>query len=107
MRLISFSVTNFRSITNMHTISLSNLTTLVGKNNEGKSNILTALQFSMDILMDYVSSRIVRRSNYNWQRDFPIQLQCRKRNIESIFNLVFRLENNELEEFHKEMKIEE
>ena len=105
MRLISFSVTNFRSITNMHTISLSNLTTLVGKNNEGKSNILTALQFSMDILMDYVSSRIVRRSNYNWQRDFPIQLQCRKRNIESIFNLIFRLENNELEEFHKEMKI--
>jgi len=42
MRLIRFSVLNYRSITTAHKIEMSNLTVLVGKNNEGKSNILRA-----------------------------------------------------------------
>lgn len=37
MRLIRFSVTNYRSITTAHKIQMSNMTVLVGKNNEGKS----------------------------------------------------------------------
>ena len=39
MKLVSFSVTNYRSITKAHKISLGQYTVLLGKNNEGKSNI--------------------------------------------------------------------
>lgn len=47
MKLVEFSVTNYRSITKAHKIELQNLTVLVGKNNEGKSNLLTALNVAM------------------------------------------------------------
>lgn len=108
MKLIEFSVTNYRSVTTAHKIPMKNLTVLVGKNNEGKSNILSALSVAMRAVM--LHSRIggiprPPRGNrfgldYDWERDFPIQFQERKSGIESIFRLNFRLEDNELSEFH-------
>lgn len=108
MKLIEFSVTNYRSVTTAHKIPMKNLTVLVGKNNEGKSNILSALSAAMRAVM--LHSRIggiprPPRGNrfgldYDWERDFPIQFQERKSGIESIFRLNFRLEDNELSEFH-------
>ena len=50
MKLINFSITNFRSITKAHKINVGSTTILLGKNNEGKSNILKGLQIAMDIL---------------------------------------------------------
>lgn len=92
MKLISFSVTNYRSITTAHKIPLSNLTVLVGRNNEGKSNLLMALNIAMSaiLLESKISDRSVRLSyksykykniDYDWSRDFPIQLQSRKGHI--------------------------
>ena len=106
MRLLTFSVTNFRSITKAHKINLEDFTVLVGKNNEGKSNLLTALNVAMDILIKHaqIVSRNIRnrQSNiYDWDRDFPIQLQTRKKGLESIFKLEFKLEDEELKEFQK------
>ena len=49
MLLKKFSVTNYRSITNA-TVSLGDFTVLVGKNNEGKSNLLRAIDTSMSII---------------------------------------------------------
>ena len=108
MKLIEFSVTNYRSVTTAHKIPMKNLTVLVGKNNEGKSNILSALSVAMRAVM--LHSRIggiprPPRGNrfgldFDWERDFPIQFQERKSGIESIFRLNFRLEDNELSEFH-------
>lgn len=43
MKLSDFSVNNYRSITTARKIPTKNMTVLVGKNNEGKSNILSAL----------------------------------------------------------------
>lgn len=115
MKLISFSVTNYRSITTAHKILLSNLTVLVGKNNEGKSNLLTALNTAMITMLldsDFIGIRTtrmrriaMREIGYDWERDFPLQFQKRKSGLESIFNLSFRLEESELEEFHNEIKI--
>ncbi len=117
MKLISFSVTNYRSITTAHKIDLSNLTVLVGKNNEGKSNLLTALNTAMSVIMlnadNRPSTMYLRRfrirdrhnSGYEWERDFPLQFQNRKRGVESIFNLIFRLEGKEIEEFHNETNL--
>ncbi|HYD82192.1 MAG TPA: AAA family ATPase [Paucimonas sp.] len=50
MRLVSFSVTNFRSITDAHKIPISDSTVLIGRNNEGKSNLLRALSIAMKAL---------------------------------------------------------
>ena len=108
MKLIEFSVTNYRSVTTAHKIPMKNLTVLVGKNNEGKSNILSALSVAMRAVMLHSRMggvpRVPRGSrfglDYDWERDFPIQFQERKSGIESIFRLDFRLEDNELSEFH-------
>lgn len=108
MKLIEFSVTNYRSVTTAHKIPMKNLTVLVGKNNEGKSNILSALSVAMRAVMLHSRMggvpRVPRGSrfglDYDWERDFPIQFQERKSGIESIFRLNFRLEDNELSEFH-------
>lgn len=110
MRLISFSVTNYRSITTAHKISLGDYTVLVGRNNEGKSNLLTALNVAMEVLIHHArlqnrtgmrSRPFFKRNTFEWVRDFPIQLQERKRGLESIFKLEFRLEGDELSEFQK------
>ena len=53
MKLASFSVTNYRSITTAHKIRTNNMTVLVGKNNEGKSNILRALTLAMNVMKAY------------------------------------------------------
>ena len=108
MKLLTFSVTNYRSITKAHKINLEAFTVLVGKNNEGKSNLLTALNIAMEILLDHarkgnieMKRRYSRNMIYEWERDFPIQLQNRKRGLESIFKLEFKLEGEELTEFQK------
>ena len=101
MDLIEFSVTNYRSITVAHKIKLYDTTVLVGKNNEGKSNLLNALNVAMTIMMNH-SNRIprVRVIDYDWGRDFPIQYQERKQGLDSIFKLKFRLKSEEMDEFH-------
>jgi len=110
MKLIEFSVTNFRSITKAHKIKLQDMTVLVGKNNEGKSNLLTALNVAMEAIIqhsqdDYRYVGPYRNRLYSWERDFPISLQKRKSGLESIFTLHFRLEGEELTEFHDLTKI--
>lgn len=111
MRLLAFSVTNFRSITKAHKISISDTTVLIGKNNEGKSNLLRGLQVAMDLLQRhaYLERRGVHRSYgrhnelYEWKRDFPILLQQRKTSLQTIFRLEFLLNEDEIVEFKNEI----
>jgi predicted ATP-binding protein involved in virulence len=92
MRLSSFTVSNYRSITEAKKVSLTDYSVLVGANNEGKSNILHALALGMRVLEDFQYSirkdslgRIIssdpsvqfRRIDYVWSRDFPISKQRR------------------------------
>lgn len=108
MKLKEFSVTNYRSITSAHKIVMQNLTVLVGKNNEGKSNLLTALNVAMTAILLYsrkVESQSLSRRGYHvydWERDFPVQYQARRNGLESIFKLIFTLDENELSIFHSE-----
>lgn len=108
MQLLNFSVTNFRSITSAHKISLKNVTVLIGKNNEGKTNLLRALQASMYLLQQHARpERLTGRFNYVdmdgyvWRRDFPIQLQNRKASKQTIFKLEFFLNEAECLDFKK------
>ena len=87
---------------------LGDFAVLIGKNNEGKSNILRALAISMKILTAHgTPARIIRARDteqFSWKRDFPIALQDRKRNFESKFRLEFSLDASEVEEFRETIK---
>lgn len=106
MRLSSFSVINYRSITNARKIQTNNMTVLVGKNNEGKSNILRALTLAMDVMKMYssaprnsrLSSNYLQRriGGYNWERDYPLSLQERHPNGSSSIELDFELNPDDI-----------
>jgi len=110
MRFVSFSVTNFRSITDAHKIPIGDSAVLLGRNNEGKSNVLRALSIAMKALTSHAGDepfahRDARDSQaYSWRRDFPISLQGRTSGLESIFRLEFELTEPEIEEFREEIK---
>lgn len=111
MRLVSFSVTNFRSITDAHKVPIGDSTVLLGRNNEGKSNVLRALSIAMKALTAHASDesfaffKEARTSQaYSWIRDFPISLQRRTSGLESIFRLEFALTEPEIGEFREQIK---
>ena len=112
MQLTKFSATNYRSITSAHRISFSKVTVLIGRNNEGKSNLLRALEVAMSILKQHSlppSSRIrsfyTADSAYLWQRDFPIQFQQRRAGTgtQTILRPEFLLDANECQQFKEEI----
>lgn len=119
MQLVNFSVTNYRSITSAHKIAMSNTTVLIGKNNEGKSNVLRSLQVAMLLLKDHgltgqwKQTRNMfshgqphdwkREHPYEWKRDFPVQLQGRKATNQTIFKLEFMLNETEIDDFKSEI----
>lgn len=110
MLLVNFSATNYRSITSAHRISFSNVTVLIGKNNEGKSNLLRALEAAM-LLLQRHANQTPRRSRtilsdsspYLWTRDFPIQFQSRRTSTQTILKLDFLLNDAECLEFKQEI----
>lgn len=112
MQLTGFHVTNFRSIAGISKLRFGDMAVLIGKNNEGKSNILRALAIAMKVLTDHGSDgvspqRLINRRDperYRWSRDFPMALQSRKRDLETRFRLEFSLDDNEVEEFKASIK---
>ncbi|RZT98264.1 putative ATP-dependent endonuclease of OLD family [Advenella incenata] len=111
MRLAFFSVTNYRSIIGTHRIPIGDIAVLLGKNNEGKSNILRALAVSMKMLTDHGTkhrpsrfARPLERDRFVWRRDFPISLQDRRSGLESKFRLEFALDEDEVNEFRNAIK---
>ena len=81
------------------------MTVLVGKNNEGKSNILRALTLAMDIMKMYYSdprslklpaTYLKRRTGYVWERDYPLSLQERSPNGFSSVELDFELNSSDI-----------
>jgi putative ATP-dependent endonuclease of OLD family len=113
MKLVSFSVNNYRSITKAYRLPVRQSTVLLGPNNEGKSNILKALVTALEVLRDLKIYKIRHGriqankrdlGDYGWERDFPISLQSKHPNGESVFNLEFELTAGEIDEFFDEVK---
>jgi hypothetical protein len=87
---------------------------LVGRNNEGKSNLLRALRTALEYSKSLgnaafhrgrlVSTRRLRGalgdSIYTWEDDFPLALQSQATG-ETVFRLWFRLDESERKEFRK------
>lgn len=123
MKLVSFSVENYRSITTARKIPLSDYSLLVGANNEGKSNILHALTLGMKALVEW--RRLVRRTSdgkvirttpgsllgrssrlgYDWETDFPVSKQT-KHALTGTTNITleFELDDEETQVFKDEIK---
>lgn len=84
---------------------MSNMTVLVGRNNEGKSNILSALSLAMEIMQLYarnprllnLSGNRYLKSRYKWERDYPVSLQNSKPNGYSSVDFNFSLSTDELQ----------
>jgi putative ATP-dependent endonuclease of OLD family len=90
MKIKSFSVKNYRSIAQSEKIALSDMTVLIGPNNEGKSNILNALVCAMGLIERHSKEdkliNLVRQDRpYIWERDFPVGLQKTKINGNTTF----------------------
>lgn len=125
MKLISFSAKNYRSISTAYKLQLTEYTVIVGPNNEGKSNILKGLGLALGLLTDPQYIRFgrhfvhtgLRRSvrtygnrnadylHYDWERDFPINLQEAKPTGCSEFTCEFELSTSEFEEFRSKTGI--
>lgn len=112
MDLVSFSVSNYRSITSASRLPISNYTILIGPNNEGKSNLLNALHTGMSLIAVNARTpaqpgllpRRITHGFYEWDQDFPIGLQETKPRGQSIFRLEFQLNGDEIDEFRREVQ---
>lgn len=109
MKLVSFTVEKYRSITRAKKIKLDKKVVLVGPNNEGKSNILRALVTAMNILTRgrrsvLIKGRFLRGKFYDWNTDFPIHLQHKLPDGESVMILEFELTDDELAGFRIDIK---
>ena len=106
MKLSYFSVSNFRSITRAYKMDIRDKTVLLGKNNEGKTNVLRALMLAMDILKNAKSisrKSIIPRNIYDWQNDYPIHLQDSKTSGDkyTTFRLDFELTSSESQQLYE------
>ena len=107
MQLTYFTVSNYRSITNAYKLDLQNMTILIGKNNEGKSNLIKALNLAMEIVRfsGNFRRRIIPHQLYVWRDDFPVGLQNKSKlkNKSTEFRLDFKLNDEEIATFYEKV----
>ena len=109
MRIVKFSVQNYRSITKAKKLPISESTVLIGPNNEGKSNILRALVATLRLLKSAGGEHTPlkmgrfafrrREGIYDWDIDFPVSLREGRVNEYSVFIIELKLTPVEIEEF--------
>ncbi|MDH0170952.1 MULTISPECIES: ATP-dependent nuclease [Stenotrophomonas] len=102
MEIVTFELSNYRSIQRTERLALGNPTVIVGPNNEGKSNIIRALVTCVRFLCSSPRESLLTRSwGYEWSRDFPIALQEKNPSGESLFHVEFQLDVKERASFLK------
>jgi putative ATP-dependent endonuclease of OLD family len=112
MKLKTFAVENYRSITKAEKIQCTNMTVLVGPNNEGKSNLLRALVLGLHILSQIEANRVFLRryltrpgqdiTSFDWDRDFPLRKKATSPKGKTVFDFEFELTPAEKTAFHNE-----
>jgi len=130
MRITDATVGNFRSIGNQTHFALSDLTTLIGPNNEGKSNLLRALALGLRVIgawgnlpeqitntgelsgpqlgLIYDPFHPRRRPDrhrdvgYDWTADYPLSKQGGRSPQPTVVRITFSLTDEEIAEFREE-----
>lgn len=128
MRLVEVTVKNYRSIGSQTKFDVEDLTTLVGPNNEGKTNLLRALGLGMYLIERWsnlplglsnqseltggAASWVLRPSRasptprrqesmgYSWVDDYPLDKQDRRGTHPTVLRLKFRLTDTEIRDFY-------
>lgn len=85
---------------------MRDFTLLVGPNNEGKSNLLRALVTALGQLAPFSTGSSTLRNrlsgaDYDWDRDYPQQLQKRAPTGQSEFTMEFELDPSDKARFHQ------
>lgn len=114
MKLVSFTVTKYRSIKKASKVQIGRTTVLVGPNNEGKSNLIRALVTAMRAVTwarhdlpragSAGALRLRHRVDYDWERDYPQDLQESDPNGRSEVVLEFELTAAEIRDFKRVVK---
>lgn len=109
MKLRTFAVWNYRSISRTGKLPIGDFTVLVGPNNEGKSNILRALTIALHVVsvgqrfrIRHPRTRLILGnpvSTYDWLTDFPSNLQDAQPGGKTRFELEFELTGGERKSF--------
>lgn len=122
MKLHRITIKNYRSISKKTTFELSDFTSLIGPNNEGKTNILRALTLAFAIIREWKYRPIARKqlegmyarrffgqlrlnsetnliSDFDFDRDYPKHI---KKSTSTEIELTFQLTETEIEEFKNE-----
>lgn len=110
MRLRKFGVANYRSIRKTPRIAIGDNLTIIGPNNEGKSNLVRALVCALTSLEEVAVQRSVsamgRRRRYDlgyhWERDCNIAHQSQS-NATTEFYLEFELDENDKQDFYSDI----
>ncbi len=109
MRVKSFSISKYRSITEANRLPINDSTILIGPNNQGKTNILRAFVTLLYILRGMHGGMRNRlrlgmnaRRYYDWETDFPISLREREKGSQcTAFTLELEIDDDERIEFKK------
>lgn len=109
MILGSISIKNYRSIFEIKNLKFSDtLTTFIGKNNQGKSNILKAIDLvfqCINMQSEMVLGRrpyLFRDIDYRWEKDFPVQKQNRRKYDQTTkISIALLLSEQEIEDYSK------
>lgn len=112
MKLTYFGISDYRSITKAAFNNLPNVTTLIGANNEGKSNVLESLKLCLELLRsdrilggaEKVRIRPSYSVEYDWDSDYPVKKQKGHPDGASVFDLHFEFTSDEAERFQKQVR---
>lgn len=103
MELKSISITNFRSITSVKRIPLGNYCVIFGKNNEGKTNVLNAINLAMSTLnlhfkesLSFSTYKAYKDHKYDFERDYPVSLQLSEPLSPTVLILQFYLNDSDI-----------
>ncbi|MDY0338206.1 MAG: AAA family ATPase [Acholeplasmataceae bacterium] len=95
MKIGKIKIINYRSLYNMESIPVSALTVIVGKNNQGKSNFIKAIEVAFEAIASSVGIVRYRRklTKYDYERDFPMTSSVKSKNTE--LTIQFDLDKND------------
>lgn len=119
MKINSISIINYRSIAMVKELPLNDYSVILGKNNEGKTNILSAISLGIAslkmkaALMDATLRKISfpsewrreRDNLYQYERDYPMALQSQKNNNPTVLVLDILFNEKERRDFIQQVGI--
>lgn len=117
MKLIRVRIKNYRSILDSGVIELRDYSVLVGKNNEGKTNILNAISVAFQVMREFsphnsfsfAPSRLMAKRYYSFDVDYPMDYQSKGEafinNNPTSISLSFSLSEDEKRGLFKETRL--